>query len=39
MDDVRAHGKDERIEIKSYYGGQEFPTDDHGPTKRGGPTR
>jgi acetylornithine deacetylase/succinyl-diaminopimelate desuccinylase-like protein len=24
MDDVRAHGKDERIEIKSYYEGQEF---------------
>ncbi|MCG6955515.1 MAG: M20/M25/M40 family metallo-hydrolase [Gemmatimonadetes bacterium] len=24
MDDARAHGKDERIEIKSYYEGQEF---------------
>ena len=24
MDDVRAHGKDERIQIRSYYEGQEF---------------
>jgi acetylornithine deacetylase/succinyl-diaminopimelate desuccinylase-like protein len=24
MDDVRAHGKDERIEVNSYYEGQEF---------------